>query len=36
MKKIYQAPEFEVIVLNEDVIVTSYEKDPNEGEIDEF
>lgn len=36
MKKIYEAPEFEVIVLNEDIIVTSYEKDPNEGDVDEF
>lgn len=36
MKKIYQAPEFEVIVLEEDIFVASYDKDPNEGELDEF
>jgi hypothetical protein len=36
MKKTYQVPEFEVIVLNEDVFVSSYEPDPNEGEMDPF
>ena len=38
MKKNYQAPEFDVILFNEDVIVTSddYQEEENESEADEW
>ena len=37
MKKVYEAPEFDIVLINdEDVVTTSYEKDPNEGEVDEW
>ena len=38
MKKFYEAPEFEIVVLAEEDVVTtsSYVPDADEGEMDEF
>ena len=37
MKKFYEAPEFEIVLMaEEDVVTTSYVPGPNDGELDEF